>query len=235
MKNVIILFSLFLISQNVIAQNFLEGYQLFSKNKEGYFTLQSGEEITGFVESITRKKGLIRDIKIKTADGKKQVLKAMDIKSMFLAPSGFEKFGKATDKLSDATQWNKDRSAHDAYVKEGYVYFENCEVVLKKGTEMLLMQLVNPGFASKIKVFYDPYARETASIGVGGMTVAGGIAKSYYVQYGNNKAYKLLSKDYKDEWSKLYNNCSELNKEFATKKEWKYFENHVHFYDTKCQ
>ena len=203
MKNVVILFSLFLITQTVTVQNFLEGYQLFSKNIEGYFTLQNGEEITGFVESITRKKGLIRDIKIKTSDEKKQVLKAKDIKSMFLAPSGFEKFGKATDKLSDATQWNKDRSAHAAYVKEGYVYFENCEVTLKKGTEMLLMQLVNPGFNSKIKVFYDPFAKETALIGVGGMTLAGGIAKSYYVQYGNNKAYKLLSNDYKDEWSKL--------------------------------
>lgn len=211
MKNVFLVFMLFcFISTLLPAQNFLDGAYTFSSKKESYITLISGEEIIGFIDDIDRKNGLIEQIKLVTNDGQKLKLKPKDIKSMFLAPSGFDKFANIHEKISegDLTQASKDRTMHKAYVKEGYVYFENCTVALKKGTETLLMQMVNPAFASKIKVFFDPYAKETTSLSVGGFQVAGGIQASYYVQKGDAPAYKLEKKRTK----KNIQNCLETVK-----------------------
>ncbi len=46
------------------------------------------------------------------------------------------------------------------------------------------MQLVNPRFSKVISVYSDPFAKETSSIGIGGLKLAGGIAKSYYLKKG---------------------------------------------------
>lgn len=238
MKNVFLVFILFcFISTLLPAQNFLDGAFTFSSKKESYITMMSGEEIIGFIDDIDRKKGLIEQIKLVTNDGKKLKLKPKDIKSMFLAPSGFDKFANIHEKISegDLTQASKDRTMHKAYVKEGYVYFENCTVALKKGTETLLMQMVNPAFASKIKVFFDPYAKETTSLSVGGFQVAGGLQASYYVQKGDAPAYKLEKKAYKKEYSKLFGDCKELMDNFKSKTTWSNFEAHTYYYDTNCQ
>jgi hypothetical protein len=235
MKNVnILLFFFFVTITSSFGQSFLQGYDLFSNNQESYFTMSNGEELVATIDKIKRKKGLIMQINVKLADGQKRTLKPDDIKSMFLPPSGFDKLAKFNDKISNLNELEKDRSLHQEYVKEGYVYFENCEVQIKKKTMKLLMQLVNPGFASKIKVFHDPYAAESASIGVGGLTVAGGIDKSYYIKKGDDKAFRLLSKDYRKLWKDIYGNCKELEKEVGTKKDWKNFEQHVYFYDQNC-
>ena len=65
---------------------------------------------------------------------------------------------------------------------------------VKKKKKVLLMQLLNPHFGAKVKVYHDPFANSTASVGVGGFTVAGGDEKSYYVQFGEDTAFKLEKK-----------------------------------------
>lgn len=234
MKQLVALIIL-LSSSSLFGQNFLDGYQLFSKKKEAYFTLNDNSEVVGFIDDIDRKKGLIEEIRIKTSDGKKVTYKSNEIKSMFVAPSGFDKFSSSYNKMYDATQWNKDKSVHDQYVKEGYVYFENTDVLIKNTKINLLLQLVNPGNASKIKVYFDPYAKETTSASVGGIKVAGGIAKSYYIKKGNGTAYKLTKSDYKKKWSTLFGECKSMLAEYTTRKDWKHFEEHIAYYDTKCE
>jgi len=237
MKNVIfILLAFFTVSSTVTAQNFMEGYFSFSSKKESYITMQNGDEVTGFIDDIDRKKGLIEKIELKTTDGKKLKLLPKDIKSMFLAPSGFEKLASISEKINegDLTEANKDRTMHKAYVKKGYVYFENCTVALKKGTETLLMQLVNPAFAQKTKVFYNPYTSETTSYSVGGFKVAGGIAESYYIQRGDAPAYLISKKTYKKEFPKFFGDCKDLVKHFKNTVKWSEFEGHVYYYDNNC-
>lgn len=237
MKNVIIILFVFFAAKTALtSQNFMEGYFSFSSKEESFITLQSGEEITGFVDDIDRKKGLIEKIELKTLDGKKMKLYPKDIKSMFLSPSGFEKFSKFAEKVNEAdlTEASKDRTMHKAYVKKGYVYFENCTVALKKGTETLLMQLVNPAFAEKTKVFYNPYTKETTSYSVGGFQVAGGIAESYYIQRGDNPAYLISKKTYKKEFPKFFGECKDLVKHYKNTIKWSEFEGHVYYYDNNC-
>ena len=235
MKNrFLILMSFLVITTSLSAQDFLDGASTFSSSKESYFTLMDGTEITAFIADIDRKKGLIEEITIKDADKKKRVLKPAEIKHMYLPPSGWDKLARADRMMGDITKWDDDKSAHATHIKDGYVYFETTEVMIKKNKMTLLLQLVNPGFGSKIKVFFDPYASESASFGVGGFTVAGGDAKSYYVKKGDEVAFKLQKKNYKEEWEHLYSDCPKLKEEYSKDLGWGEFERHVYFYENSC-
>jgi hypothetical protein len=217
------------------AQDFLDGSFTFSNKKESYITLKDGTEIVGFIDDIDRKKGLIEEITIKDLNKKKMELKPDDIRHMYIAPSGFDKVSNAFNKIDDATKYNEDQSAHAAYIKKGYVFFETTEVMIKKKKMTLLLQLINPGFASKIKVYFDPYAGESMSVGIGGMKVAGGNAKSYYFKKGDAVAYKMEKKNYEDEFDNLYGDCPDLKREFNKKLGWSNVEKHVFYYSEKCK
>ena len=137
------------------------------------------------------------------------------------------------DFLSDVQKWdNKD--IDQGKIADGYVYFEKAEVQVKKKKLTLMVQLLNPSFSSKVKVYHDPYAKETASLGVGGFTVAGGDAKSYYVSSGGKTAFKLEKKNYDEEFSKVFGKCKAVQSKFD-KVKWSEFEEHVYVHSTECE
>lgn len=234
-KSRILLLIAFVISfiGSTTAQKLLPSYGRFSKKKISHITLENGEVIDGYIKDIDRKKGLIKRIKIKDLDGKKHKLKAEDIKSMYLYPSGFSKFTNTYAFLNDATKWDNDTYSQGLF-GDGYVLFEKSEVYLKKNKgkkRTLLLQLLNPSFSSKIKIYSDPYASETTSFGIGGIKVAGGIAKSYYVKKGDDTAFRLKSKRYKKTFKGLYKDCQSLLKA-NPKPKWSHFEQDVFDYST---
>jgi hypothetical protein len=217
------------------AQEFLDGAFTFSSKKESYITLADGKELTGYIDDIDRKKGLIEEITIIDLNKKKIKLKPEEVKHMYIVPSGFDKLSSGLNTVYDATKWNEDKSVHAEHIKAGYVFFETTEVMVKKKKLTLLLQLLNPGFANRIKVFFDPYASETTSFGFGGIKLAGGDAKSYYFKKGDNVAFKMEKKNYDDELENLYGDCPALKKEFEKKMGWSMVEKHIFFYSEKCE
>ena len=214
----------------VSAQKLLPAYHRFSKKKISHVFLLDGTEIKGNIKDIDRKKGLIKEIKIKDLDGKKHKFKAAEISHMYLYPTGFSKFAASYSFLQDATKWDNETYSQGLF-GDGYVLFEQSEVYLKKNKgkkKTLLLQLLNPSFSSKIKIYTDPYAGETASLGFAGVKVAGGIAKSYYVKKGDDIAYRLKKKKYKNQYQDLYKGCDKLVNMKSPK--WSKFEQNVFDY-----
>ncbi|MFN8339716.1 MAG: hypothetical protein U0T36_11935 [Saprospiraceae bacterium] len=117
----------------------------------------------------------------------------------------FDKLGRLNKTITNSEKWDDDHSAHAQHIKDGYVYFETTDVWIKKKKMTLLLQILNPGFARNIKVFFDPYAGETASFGFGGIKVAGGDAKSYYV-----KKVMMLHSGHKKIMRKSSTSCSTI-------------------------
>jgi len=225
LKNYIILILALGYFSSATAQDLLSPSFAYSHKKTSYFTLTSGKEVKGNVAKIKRKKGLIKFIKIVDGNGTKQKYVPGDIKHMYLMPSGLDKMTKALAFLNDATKWNDEKMDQDL-LNQGYVYFENTRVKIKKKEMTLMMQLLNPTFSKTVKVYHDPYAKETMSAGVGGVKVAGGIAKSYFVKVGNDAAYKLKKKDYKKEFKPLWNSCDNVTTKFTDVK-WKDLTKHI--------
>ena len=233
MKNIIILFLLAFCSNSIMAQDFLDGANRFSSKKESYLTLKDGSEVTGFIKDLDRKKGLIKKIEL-IVDGKKIKYYPEDVDFMYLMPSGWDKFDRGSDDMFNINELTKDRTLNKERIKEGYVYFETVAVKIKKKTKTLLMQLVNPGYGTKIRVYHDPWAFKTGQLGFGGVLKVGGIRKSFYVKKGDEVAYKLKSKKYKKEWKILFEECHNIEEAFKGKMRWRKFSQHIYHFTTKC-
>ncbi|WMN07718.1 hypothetical protein [Marivirga arenosa] len=225
-KKLLLLALTMLFVGSAFAQKLLSPSFTYSHKKTSYITLKDGTEITGTIKDLDRKKGLIDQIKIEKEDGKKVKLKPEDIKEMYLPQSGLDKVSQAMDAMSDAQKWNNEQIDQDL-LDDGYVYFENAMVYYKKKKKMeLLMQLLNPTFSKEVKVYHDPMAKQTMSVGVGGVTLAGGLEKSYFVKTNDGEAaYKLKKKDYDEEYEVMWEGCDELMN--STDRAWKDLSKHV--------
>jgi hypothetical protein len=167
-------------------------------------------------------------------DGKdnKRELEATDIQFMYLPVSGWEKFAK--DMEIDATKFDDDSSLNQALIEEGYAYFETVEVILKKKKQTALMQLLNPAYADKIRVYHDPWAQEQAGLTMGGIKVAGGGDKSFYVKVADKAAFKLEKKNYDESFAELFGSCKSFVKDNNKDPKWNDFEKHVYDFSKAC-
>jgi hypothetical protein len=218
-----------MITATTFAQQFIPAFDTFSGKKVAYVTLEDGTQVEGTIKDLDRKKGQIESIKLRTGDGKKVEYTAEEIKHMYLPPSGFDKFVKTMDFINDATQWGDDIDGE--VISKGYAYFEKTNVQIKKKNRVLLMQLINPSFTGKIRVYTDPFARETAGLGVGGIQVTGGDEKSYYIKKGDNAAYRLEKKAYKESFKMVFEGCPAVVKKGGKKPDWKLFAEFVAEYN----
>ncbi|NNE30509.1 MAG: hypothetical protein HKN16_12795, partial [Saprospiraceae bacterium] len=188
------------LSGTILAQSLLPPVFSYSHKKTSYITLKNGSTVEGTIKDLDRKKGIIEEVKLKDGSGKVIKLKPSEIDYMYLPASGWDKMGSSLGFLSDASRWDNDDLDQDK-IARGYVYIESSDVMVKKKRMQLLVQLLNPHFSQKIKVYHDPLAGETASIGIAGVKVAGGLDKSYYVKKESAKAaVRLKKKDYSDEF-----------------------------------
>ena len=212
----------FFLCGTVMGQNLLNPFNGISSKKMSYIHMQDGSEVKGNIKKLDRKKGLIEEVKIKTEDGNKKTLETEKISHMYLPQSGLDKLGKALDFMNDATQWNND-DYNQTLLGDGYALYEQSEVQIKKKKRTLVMQLLNPHFGNKIKIYHDPFASETMAPSVGGVKIAGGDDKSYYISVNGGTAYKLQKKNYKEEFKKLFGDNKEVMAKYGEAIRWKDF------------
>ncbi len=234
-KTILLLTSLSFFSLASFAQTFIPAFDRFSGKEIAYIYLEDGTKVEGTIDDLDRKKGLIEEVTIlPTGAKKKRKIEPKEIKTMYLPASGYFKLVNALDQTFDAQQW-KNNDVNMEIINKGYAYFEKTKVKVKKDTEDLLMQMVNPSFSSKIKVFHDPLAQESLSFGVAGIKMAGGDDKSYYVQVGNEVAERIKKKEYDDEYLNLYKSCPALLQKIKSDHRWVNFDKHLLEYTTSCK
>ncbi len=193
-------------------------YTSYSRKKPAFVTLKDGTKIEGNIKDVDYKKGQIKRLKI-IEEGKKKVeIVAADIADLYMAPSGLDKLGKQSNYFNDATKWG--RSDASKHLNKGYTMYTNETVSLKnkKDPAEFLMQVVNPKYSTVIQVFSDPFAKETASIGFGGMKLAGGIAKSYYIKKGDQDVLWLTKKDFDEHFESLFMDNEQFKAKYADHK-----------------
>ncbi len=210
-------------------QQLLPAMDRFSEKKPGHLITMKGERIDFVLTDLDRKKGLIINVEGKTLDGKKFEMDAIEIKELALAPSSWSKMTStlnATESVLTATKTDLNKLNPDL------VYFFQENVGDKKNTTAL-MQLLNPQFCTKIRIYHDPYAAETAGVGIGGIQVTGGVDKSYYVKF-EDKTRRIFKKNYDDDFPLFFKSCTDLTtkyKGFA----WRDFPDHVFFFENSCK
>lgn len=207
-------------------------FNSYSQNVVSKVILENGQEIEGYRDDVDRKKGQIYYVKLKDSiTGEKKEFYSEEIKEMYLFPGGIEKFTKSSSYIFDARQWES-RNLQSELINKGFIYFKKQTVSLKNKKEEreLLMQLINARFSSKIEVYGDPKAKKTTGIGIGGISVAGNLEKSYYMKKGEN-IFWLDKSNLKDYYDELFSDNSKFMDKYPKKKaKWKELGEYVFMY-----
>ena len=230
------LFALLLLvgfSISLSAQSFVRPVNAFSHKKTSYITLENGKEVKGTIKDLDWKKGLIEEVKIMDQNGKKIKIKPEEIKHMYLMPTALSKATGVLSAAYDATKWTNEE-LNNEQLSQGYVYLEKSDVRIKKKTRTLMVQLLNPQFSDKIKVYHDPISGETMGASVGGIKVTETLPKSFFIKKpGETVAFEVKKKNYSDEFARLFNDCPELTKKYG-KAKWMEIEDHMYEYGQLC-
>lgn len=201
-------------------------------SKEAYVVTNAGDTVRGRVLSAMIMNGQMRSFTIKEDDGNKQKFKSTDVKLLAVAPNKLSNINSAMSvpNLSRAMQVD-----FSEIIDREWVYFEQA-LLPKKKDKYVMMQLLNPGYDSKIKVYLDPNANKTMTVSAGNIDLAGGEDRSYLVVYDGNKSEVYKKSSYKkDALEKLYKNCSVFTENYEGEKfKWRNFAEHVYVYDQLC-
>ncbi len=163
-----------------------------------------------------------------TVTGEKVKYKIPDMKEVGVWAKGMSKLKAITSSL-ESTNSLKDATRTDYSMLDADYYIFR-RVVDKKGKPRIL-QLLNPGFDSKMQAYADPRAKQTGGTKLtGGLT--GGLDKSYYVTRGGAYGVYVEKGKYKKSMSSIFDGCSELLKKFDTN--FKDFAKHVHYFENEC-
>lgn len=201
-------------------------------SKEAYVVTNAGDTVRGRVLSAMIMSGQLRSFTIKEADDNKQKFKSTDVKLLAVKPSKLSNISSAMSVPNLSRAMEVDFS--DIIDRE-WVYFEQA-LLPKKKDKYVMMQLLNPGYDSKIKVYLDPNANQTMNVSAGGLNLAGGEDKSYLVVYDGNKSEVYKKSGYKkDALEKLYKNCPVFTENYEGEKfKWSNFAEHIYVYDQLC-
>ncbi len=123
------------------------------------------------------------------------------------------------------------------FIITDWVFFERIAVPRGNNREKWI-QVANPGFDSKIKLYLDPDANQTATLETDNIKLAGGDDASYIMVKGNDDPVLLRKKDYKDAEfvSALYNGCPAVFEAFEGEElKWKDLATHVLIFDQQCK
>jgi hypothetical protein len=232
MKKIIIVF-LVLYSGSIKAQYFMP--EIASEDmfisKEVYVVTNNNDTIRGKHVGSSFTMGLLKSFNLKTSDGTKMKFKAADVKTVAIKPN------KITNIEGSFTAVGlKNLEAFNDVINREWIFYDQAQQPTKK-EKYALMQLVNPGFDSKIKVYHNPSpnAKKTRGIpGLGGF--GGGDDKSYLVVYEGEKSKLYKKGKYKKEAiNDLYKNCPVFIENYEGDKfKWKNFAEHVYVYDQLC-
>ncbi len=137
---------------------------------------------------------------------------------------------ESTTSIKELTKTN-----FEEIVNREYIIFETAMRSNKAG-KLRLMQLLNPGFDSQIKVFANPNANETSGFSVSGVKLSGGAKRSYLFLENSKKTIIVRKSNYKKNFEELYKNCPKMLTVFSGDKiKWDDIAGHVFIYDQSCK
>ncbi|HEX5167909.1 MAG TPA: hypothetical protein VFW11_01960 [Cyclobacteriaceae bacterium] len=104
-----------------------------------------------------------------------------------------------------------------------------------KKDKYALLQLLNPDFDSRIKVFQDPLAVETNGLNSGTVSITGQEDKSYLFVKDNNRAFKVKKGSYKKDFDDIFGDCTKMAEAYGGEKlKFRNAAEHVWVYDRAC-
>lgn len=213
-------------------QGFIMPLSDFPASQECYVIKGDGTRIEGTIKSVSLMTG-ITSVNLQNKEGIRVKLDASDIKEFGVKATGLVKM----ELLAESTETVKKMTKADFSEIAGREYIIYQQVLLPgKKDKYALLQLLNPGFDSKIKVFQDPNAQQTKGLTFGDAQLSGGEDKSYLFVKNGEQAILVKKGSYKKDFQRLFGDCSRMMNAYndGEKLKFKNAAEHVWVYDKAC-
>ena len=225
-----------MVSSYVYSQGFVEAVEGDALSvlvgNECFLKLESGEEIQGKFTSGTFVNDGFSKITIKLENGEKAKFAADQVISFRIKSSDLLKLFMITEAGSSISEMAN--TNFNDIVNREWVIFETALTPKKNDTKRLL-QLLNAGFDSKLKVFSEPSAK-TSGLNIGGLQLTGGEDKAYLFVKGGEKAFKVKKGSYSKNFEELFNDCPKMIEAYKNDKiKWDDVALHVFYYNQFCK
>lgn len=195
-------------------------------------TLHNGEAFSGKIRMAMIVNGTLRSINVKKENGEKGKYKAEQIKMLRVKMTGLAKidaFVNSTSSIKEMQNTNLEE-----VIDREYVIYEQA-LLPKKKDKFALLQLLNPGFDERIKVYHDPAAKETKGIGVAGVKLTGGEDKSYLIVKDGDKSMKIKKGSFKKVYPELFGDCEKMTDFGNDKIKFGELAGYVAYFNKNCQ
>jgi hypothetical protein len=215
----------------VFAQQFIEPVE-YPMSKECYLTLKNGVETKCEFKSAIISNG-IKSMTIVDENGVKIKYKAAEVEKLRIKMTTLAKIGTIVEGMESIT----DAANLDVteIIEREFIIYEQA-LLPKKKNKYALLQLVNPGFDDRIKVYENPMGQESGGLSLGGVKVTGGEEKSFLVVKDGDKSIKIKKGSYKKDFSMLFGDCTEMIKILSDEKiKFQDMALHVLYYSLNCK
>lgn len=214
------------------AQGFIAPVDEVPHANECYILKTDGSRVEGKVRSYDIGEG-IKAITLTDAQGSKLKVPAEEIQEFGVKSTGLVKMelmAESTETVRKLTKADFEKIANREYI----IYQQ--ALMPGKKNKYSLLQLLNPGFDSVIKVFQDPWANETGGLTFGAASLTGEEDKSYLFVKNNERAFKVKKGTYKKEFAEIYGDCSKITAIYEGEKlKFRDAAQHVWVYDQVCR
>jgi hypothetical protein len=202
-------------SQGFVAEVGVDGLSALYGNP-CIVNLESGEEIQGkFLGFYGGSENGFNKFNMKLENGEKEKFEAVQVISLQI--------------INEMVN-----SDYNEIINREYIIFESA-LTAKAADTYQLMQLVNPGFDSKIKVFAVP-GKQTMGWGAAGVPITGGEARAYRLVKGKEKAVEVKKGSYSENFEVIFSDCPKMLSTFnGDNIKWDDIALHVFVYDEVCK
>lgn len=191
-------------------------------------TTLDGKVISGNVKSASFGTNGMMSFTLKDEDGVKNKYKAADVQQLKLKVDGLARLEITAEQSSNIEKLAN--SNFKEVVEREFIYWQRVKQVGKD--KYLLLQLLNPGFDTKLKVYDLPNVK-SGETSIGGIAVGGDKATAYLV-VKNGESLKITKKKYKkQDFKLLFSDCPKIIEN--NEPNFKEFATHVFFYDQLCE
>jgi len=231
----ILLIGLFSLSISTRAQKFITPFEAGAvPSLDCYIIKEDGERVEGRTRSIFVTGRGIRYVTLRLPSGEKVKFLATEMRELAFKNNGLTKV------ISTAEQSASLRKASDAnwdqIYGQDYILYE--KVKLPSG-KFVMMQMINPGFDSRIKVYYSLGSRKTSGVGIPGPGIApvtikitGGRQRAYWVSKDNGAVFKIKRGSYnKKKFTRLFGDSPQMLETYGRPYRFSEFSEHVYMYD----
>jgi hypothetical protein len=216
--------TLLAICSSAQAQSFILPIESIS-GTDAYVVTADGERVDGQVGMTAYVNGTLRSVRIKQDDGG-ETFKSKELEAFAYKPTALARLGAMAEGTSSIAV--SSRTDFSEVIEREYVYFEQAELPGLLSSSAML-QLVNPGFNSRVSVYHDPDAKESRSF----LGIFGGGDKSYVVVKEELDTVRVKKWKYRRQFNTLFGDCSAMV-DSVDGHSWRDFATHTYLYDTTC-